>query len=97
MKTFTKSALTLTLVAAHCFCIACSTAASDESQGMTDKMDEPVEKVVGDIEGDYRKADTQHEDIIDRALAPLDDTVSDINRDLNDGSDDSESQKPATK
>ena len=97
MKTFTKSALTLTLIAAHCFCIACSTAASDESQGMTDKTDEPVEKVVGDIEGDYRKADTQHEDIIDRALAPVDDTVSDINHNLNDGSDDSESLKPATK
>jgi hypothetical protein len=91
VKTFTKSALALTLVASCCFCIACSTAATDESQGMPDRADDPVEKAVGDIEGDYDKADAQHEDIIDRVFAPLDDTVSDINRDLNDGSDDSAS------
>jgi isocitrate lyase len=77
------------LVAACCFYVGCATAASDESQGMTDQNDHPVEKVVDDIEDDYKEADTRHEDIIDRAFAPLDDTVSDINRDLNDGSSDS--------
>jgi hypothetical protein len=51
---------------------------------MTGGRDNPVEAVVGDVEEDYKKADEQHEDIIDRMFAPLDDTVSDINRDLND-------------
>jgi hypothetical protein len=35
------------------------------------------------IDRDYEKADAEHEDIIDRGLAPLDDTITDINRDLN--------------
>jgi len=44
---------------------------------------------------DYEKADAQHEDIIDRALAPLDDTVTDINRDLNkNDKDDNGQQEP---
>lgn len=89
MKTLTHAALTVTLVASHCLYIGCTTTASDESQGMTDGRDNPAEAVVGDIEEDYKKTDEQHEDIIDRAFAPLDDTVSDINRDLNDESGDS--------
>jgi hypothetical protein len=89
VKTLTHAALTITLFASHCLCIGCTTAASDKSQGMTDERDNPVKEVVGDMEGDYKKADAQHEDIIDRAFAPLDDTVSDINRDLNDKSGDS--------
>ena len=89
MKTLTHAALTITLFASHCLGIGCTAAASDKSQGMTDERDNPVKEVIGDMEGDYKKADAQHEDIIDRALAPLDDTVSDINRDLNDESGDS--------
>jgi hypothetical protein len=56
---------------------------------MTNGRNNPVVEVVGDIGEDYKKADEQHEDIIDRAFAPLDDTVSDINRDLNEKSGDS--------
>jgi hypothetical protein len=54
-----------------------------------DERDNPVKEVIGDMEGDYKKADAQHEDIIDRAFAPLDDIVANINRDLNDESGDS--------
>ncbi len=96
MKTFTHAALTLTLVASHCLCIGSASAAGDESQGITDRSDNPVEEAIGDVEGDYRKADTQHEDIIDRAFAPLDDTVSDINRDLKDGDGAGDSAIPQT-
>ena len=84
MNTLTHAALTVTLVASHCLFIGCATATSDESRGVTEHTKNPVEEAVGDVEGDYKKADTRHEDIIDRAFAPLDDTVTDINRDLND-------------
>ena len=40
-----------------------------------------------ETQNDEGKADTQHEDIIDRAFSPLDRAVSDINRDLNKGGD----------
>ena len=89
MNTLTHVALTVTLVASQCLYIGGASAAGDESQGTTERTDNPVEGVIGDIEGDYRKADTQHEDIVDRVFAPLDDTVTDINRDLNDESGDS--------
>lgn len=89
MKTLTHAALAVSLVASHCLFSGCATATSDESQGITEQTENPLEEAIGDVEGDYKKADTRHEDIIDRALAPLDDTVSDINRDLNDQAGDS--------
>ena len=85
MKTFTWFAVTTTLVASHCLGIGSAIAAGGGSEEITGQRGgNPVEKAVGDVEADYRQADVQHEDIIDRAFAPLDDTVSDINRDLND-------------
>ena len=89
MKTLTHAALAVTLLASQCLYSACATAADDASQASTQPSENPVKAVIGDIEADYKKADAQHEDVVDRAFAPLDDTVSDINRDLNDGADDS--------
>ena len=88
MKTLTHAALAVTLLASQCLYSACA-AADDASQDSTQPRENPVKSVIGDIEADYKKADAQHEDVVDRAFAPLDDTVSDINRDLNDGADDS--------
>ena len=85
MKTLTRAALTATLVASHWFGVGSVVAASDDSQGGAERRDNPIDQAIGDVEADYRKADAQHEDIVDRGFAPLDDTVSDINRDLNDG------------
>ena len=96
VKTLTHAALTLTLAASHGLCVGYAAAAGDASQGVTDRRDNPVEEAIGDVEADYRKADSQHEDIVDRALAPLDDTVSDINRDLNDGDGAGDSAIPQT-
>lgn len=84
MQTVTHAVLAASLVASHCLLSGCATATSDKSQGMTEQTDNPVKEAIGDVEVDYKKADTRHEDIIDRAFAPLDNSVSDINHDLND-------------
>ena len=96
MKALTHVTLALTLLASPCLYSACAAATGDESQDSTERTENPVKAVIGDIEADYKKADAQHEDAVDRAFAPLDDTVSDINRDLNDGDGAGDSAIPQT-
>ena len=66
-----------------CLPVFCPPVASSESSWEP----EPADKNDTDTRRDKEKVDVQHEDILDRAFAPLDNAVSDINRDLNKGSD----------
>jgi len=68
-----------------CICLPVfySPVASSESSGGA----EPAGQDDASTRGDQENVDVQHENIIDRALAPLDNAISDINRDLNKGSD----------
>lgn len=54
-----------------------------EADTAVDRTGQLLDKAAASVEQDYETAATQHEDVIDRAFAPLDDTVADINRDLN--------------
>jgi len=44
---------------------------------------EAADKVATDSAGNQNEASAKHEDIFDQAFSPLDNAVSDINRDLN--------------
>ena len=73
------------LATAACWLVAgCTTTADGPSDPPLERaVVQPLQDAAGAVEDDYRRADEQHEDIIDKAFAPLDDTVDAINRDLN--------------
>jgi hypothetical protein len=60
-----------------------SSASGSEPDTAVDRTGQLLDKAAENVEQDYKNAAAQHEDVIDRAFAPLDDTVADINRDLN--------------
>ena len=62
-----------------CLTVFCLPVAGSEFGREPDAAD----NAVTDTKRDKEKADVQHENIIDRAFAPLDNAVADINRDLN--------------
>jgi hypothetical protein len=64
-----------------CLLVGCTPATVDESAGKA----APVEQAASGSAPDTEAADTKHEDVIDRMFSPLDNAVSDINRDLNKG------------
>lgn len=61
--------------------VACTAAPVDEPAGDAGQVDESAS---GSAPG-AEQAETGHQDVIDRMFSPLDDAVSDINRDLNKG------------
>lgn len=65
-----------------CLLVACTPATVDEPAGDAGPVDETVR---GSAPGAEQADDKAHQDIIDRMFTPLDDAVSDINRDLNKG------------
>lgn len=88
----TEKAIQTTWIIPLC-CIASLSGCSsqgDSVQQTLDQAEQPVAGAVQAIEHDYQRADAQHQDPVDRAFAPLDDTVDDLNHDLNkgDGGDD---------
>jgi hypothetical protein len=78
--------LTLTgfTIAGICLLAGCTTTVDGKSENTLERaVDQPLDDAASAVKNDYRNADEQHEDIIDKAFAPLDDTVDTINRDLN--------------
>jgi hypothetical protein len=64
-----------------CFCLlACC---GSVSAGESGNEPQSTEKTGTDTHGDQKKTEDKHEDILDRALSPLDKAVSDINQDVN--------------
>jgi hypothetical protein len=63
------------------FVASCTTATVDESTGNAQPADAPT---TGSAPGE-EQADAKPTDIIDRMFSPLDNAVTDINRDLNKG------------
>jgi len=61
--------------------VLCAPVAASES----DIDAHSTERAATDTAGNRQKADEKQEDILDRAFSPLDNVVSDINRDLNKG------------
>ena len=64
-----------------CLLFLCAPVAANAS----DVGAEAADKVATDNAGNQNEASAKHEDILDRAFSPLDNAVSDINRDLNKG------------
>jgi len=64
-----------------CLLVLCVPVTASESDAGT----ESPNKAATDTAGDQGTADMKHEDIVDRVFSPLDNAVSDINRDLNEG------------
>lgn len=64
-----------------CLLVFCNPAAGSETDGNA----APVDKAATDPTHAEEQTDVQHEDVVDRIFAPLDDAVSDINRDINKG------------
>lgn len=62
-----------------CLLVLCAPVAAGESSADAQSSD----RAVTDTADNRQKADEKQEDIIDRVFSPLDDAVSDINRDLN--------------
>lgn len=62
-----------------CLLAFCNPAAGSE----TDTSAVAVDKAVAEPAHAEEQTDTQPEDVVDRIFAPLDDAVSDINRDIN--------------
>jgi len=67
-----------------CLLVACTPAAVDESAADT----EPADTSASGSAPPGEQTDAKPQDIIDRMFSPLDDAVSDINRDLNKGATD---------
>jgi hypothetical protein len=84
MHTFRQLTLAGLAIAGLWLFTGCTTTADGPSERPLERaVDQPLEDATSAVEEDYQRADEQHEDIIDKALAPLDDTVDAINRDLN--------------
>ncbi|MGD2056331.1 MAG: hypothetical protein PVJ15_05950 [Gammaproteobacteria bacterium] len=84
MYTSNQVTLTALAIAGLWLFTGCTTTADGTAESPLERaVDQPLEDAAGAVEDDYRRADEQHEDIIDKAFAPLDDTVDAINRDLN--------------
>ena len=66
-----------------CFCLLIFSTPVAASE--TDEAAEPVKAAVTDTQANREKADKKQEDMLDRVFSPLDNAVSDINRDLNKG------------
>ena len=70
-------------------CIAslggCTTQGDNASQQALDQGGHRVTDAIQQLEADVQNADAQHQDPVDRAFAPLDDTVDELNSDLNKG------------
>ena len=66
---------------AGCCCLFALAAASavGNSPGDTEATDVPA----GDAAPGVQQKEGKHEDLLDRVFSPLDDAVSDINRDIN--------------
>ena len=76
-----KSVSAWTAVAWFCLLVACSSATVQETAGDA----EPVAKVNVETASSGGQTDARSQDIIDRMFSPLDNAVTDINRDLNKG------------
>lgn len=84
MHTCKPLLLTSLACAAICLFSGCSTTTGEPADSPLERaVEQPLEDAADSVGDDYRRADEQHEDIIDKAFAPLDDTVEAINRDLN--------------
>ena len=64
-----------------CLLVLCAPVAASES----DTGARSSERAAPDTAGNGQKADEKQEDMLDRVFSPLDNAVSDINRDLNKG------------
>ena len=88
MKIYERRLLSAHALFACCclFVVAtpCAGGASDDAAASADEAaSEPA--------AEAPQSDDKHEDVVDRLFAPLDDAVSDINRDINKGEDGSSS------
>lgn len=84
MRKYNKLAFAGLATAAIWLVAGCSTAPDGPSDPPLERaVAQPLEDAADAVEDDYKRADEQHEDVIDKAFAPLDDTVDAINRDLN--------------
>lgn len=72
---------TITSTLYACLLVLCVPVAASESDAGT----ESTNKAATDTADDQGTVDMKHEDIVDRVFSPLDNAVSDINRDLNEG------------
>jgi len=66
-----------------CLLVLCAPVAAGES----DTEPQSTERAATDTAGNGQKAEEKQEDMLDRVFSPLDNAVSDINRDLNQGDD----------
>jgi hypothetical protein len=64
-----------------CLLVLCAPVVASES----DTGSQSTERAVTDTADNRQKADEKQEDILDRVFSPLDNAVSDVNRDLNKG------------
>jgi len=76
-----RAVLAWTVTGWFCLLVACTPMAVDETTGNT----EPATATAGDTATSGEQADAKPQDIIDRMFSPLDEAVTDINRDLNKG------------
>ena len=76
-----RSALAWASVGWFCLLVGCSPATIDESAGNA----QPVDTSSTAFAPSAEEAEAQPTDIIDRIFSPLDNAVTDINRDLNKG------------
>ena len=84
MRIYKKLAIAKLATAVIWLVAGCTTTADSPSEPPLERaVVQPLQDAAGAVEDDYRRADEQHEDMIDKAFAPLDDTVDAINRDLN--------------
>lgn len=60
--------------------VLCAPLAASEPDAKPDSAAAPASDDAG-----KQESDPEHEDILDRMFAPLDDAVADINRDINEG------------
>jgi hypothetical protein len=65
-----------------CLLLFCAPLGASESDGNMESADTAASDDAG-----KQETDPKQEDILDRVFSPLDDAVSDINRDLNEGDD----------
>jgi hypothetical protein len=63
-----------------CLLVLCAPLAASEPDANTESA-----TTAGSDDAGEQESDPKHEDILDRMFAPLDDAVTDINRDINEG------------
>jgi len=75
--------LTFTLLAVAAIVMFTGCATTADNHPVERAVEQPIKDAASAVQEDYKRADEENEDIVDKAFAPLDDTMDTINRDLN--------------